>query len=65
MEEEKPEVNKDEENTENAEETTRSGMSENEIVVMILVITAVLLIIIGVYVWINRKYYGFAEAKCV
>lgn len=51
-------------NTENVSgESTKSGMTENEIVVIILLVTAVFLVIVGVYVWINRKYFGFTEMK--
>jgi cytoskeletal protein RodZ len=56
------------ENTEKVdtdEVPTKSGMTENEIVVIILLVTAVFLVIVGVYVWMNRKYFGFAEMKYV
>lgn len=49
--------------SERREETSKVGMTENELVVIILIVTAVFLVIIGVYVWVNRKYFGFAEAK--
>lgn len=40
------------------ESMPRDGMTENEIVVMIIVATLIGVLIFGVYVYSNRRFYG-------
>mmetsp|Transcript_4951 Transcript_4951/g.7558 ORF Transcript_4951/g.7558 Transcript_4951/m.7558 type:complete len:237 (+) Transcript_4951:78-788(+) len=42
-------------------ETISKKNNEDEIIAVILVSTLILLIILGVYIWINRKKYGFVS----
>jgi uncharacterized integral membrane protein len=40
-------------------ETTSTRSSEDDLVLLIVILTFVFLIILAVYVWINRRSFGF------